>query len=309
MNPEESTPVSKTTAPQISTLLDDAWALYKSHFKIFFPVSLIIIAVSLLQEAALRSGSVPFLLLSILVVLIVVFLSQIVFILIISDRDGEEHSTLGVMYKKAWDLIIPYGTVAGLTMLAVIGGGVMLIIPGFIVAILLTFAVYIFILEGKRGMEALIDSWNMVRHRWWAVFTRMFVFALVLGVLSLIVGFIVFMIRINYYGSLDTALIAIKDNTEPAFFGFAQTLVSAIFMTPFSITFFYLLYASFREQTLPVEGVERVKIRKNILAFIIVGIAALVIGSAFASATIARYLPGAFQTGSMPASAVYSLFL
>lgn len=57
--------------------------------------------------------------------------------------------------------------------LAVLGGLILLIIPGIIFAIWFSFTAYSVALDEKKGAEALKESHNLVRGRWWAVFWRL----------------------------------------------------------------------------------------------------------------------------------------
>lgn len=59
--------------------------------------------------------------------------------------------------------------------LAVFGGFLLLIIPAFIFAIWFSFVAYVVALEGKKGVDALHTSKQLVVGRWWAVCIRLIV--------------------------------------------------------------------------------------------------------------------------------------
>ncbi len=75
-------------------------------------------------------------------------------------------------YRVGLKLFWPALGIGVLNMLAVMGGFVLLIIPGIILSIGLMFANYILVAEDKRGMNALLVSRNYVKGYWWAVFGR-----------------------------------------------------------------------------------------------------------------------------------------
>jgi len=54
-------------------------------------------------------------------------------------------------------------------MLVIIGGFILLIVPGIIIAVLLSFSGTAFMLEDKRGPSALSRSKQLVRGNWWYV--------------------------------------------------------------------------------------------------------------------------------------------
>lgn len=85
-------------------------------------------------------------------------------------------------------LIWPVIYTSLLVMLIVLGGTVMLIVPGIIFSIWYAFAYYAIIFEEKKGMEALKASKRLVAGRWWRIFWLLlgpsFFYALILMVVS-----------------------------------------------------------------------------------------------------------------------------
>lgn len=84
----------------------------------------------------------------------------------------------GEAYRLAWSKIWSYGWLVVLSASTILGGFVMLIIPGIIFLIWFAFAAYVFVLEGEKGMSALLRSRQYVRGHWWQVFGRQLLFAL-----------------------------------------------------------------------------------------------------------------------------------
>lgn len=75
-------------------------------------------------------------------------------------------------YRMAWARIWSYGWLVVLSAFAVLGGFVMLVIPGIIFSIWFAFVTYVFVIEGKKGMDALLRSRQYVQGHWWQVFGR-----------------------------------------------------------------------------------------------------------------------------------------
>ncbi len=65
--------------------------------------------------------------------------------------------------------------------LAVLGGIILLIIPGIIFSVWFAFGTYAVAMDGKRGAEALSWSKNLVKGRWWATLWRLLLPGLILG--------------------------------------------------------------------------------------------------------------------------------
>jgi hypothetical protein len=74
--------------------------------------------------------------------------------------------------------------VAVLVVLAVVGGFILLVIPGFIVLTRLSAAIPALVIEDHRGREALQRSWNLVKGFSWPVFGAIIVSVLLTGLFS-----------------------------------------------------------------------------------------------------------------------------
>jgi Membrane domain of glycerophosphoryl diester phosphodiesterase len=83
-------------------------------------------------------------------------------------------------YRHIWSILL----VGILFVLAVIGGLILLIIPGIIFAVRFSVSIPALVVEGKRGTEALGRSWNLVRGRSWSVFGAFIVVSFLTGVLT-----------------------------------------------------------------------------------------------------------------------------
>lgn len=74
-----------------------------------------------------------------------------------------------------------------LEVVAVIGGTVLLVVPGIVMAIALLFATYALVIEDKRGVHALRQSRAYVKGHWWAVVGReLIVLAILVAAMAII---------------------------------------------------------------------------------------------------------------------------
>lgn len=80
-----------------------------------------------------------------------------------------------------------------LMLLAIVGGLILLIVPGIIVAIALTFTLYLVIDKGLGPVEAMKESWRLTKGRRWKLFglSLAIVGINLLGMLALFVGLVV----------------------------------------------------------------------------------------------------------------------
>lgn len=72
--------------------------------------------------------------------------------------------------------------------LAIFVGLLLLVIPGIIIAVMLTVTIPALIFENKRGTEALSRSWNLVKGHFWHVLGTVIVAGIITGIISGIFG-------------------------------------------------------------------------------------------------------------------------
>ena len=83
------------------------------------------------------------------------------------------HGTdFAMSYRVGMKLFWPAIGIIFLNLFAVIGGYILLIVPGIMLSIALMFGSYALVVEDKRGMRALAQSRNYVSGYWWAVLGR-----------------------------------------------------------------------------------------------------------------------------------------
>ncbi|OGZ24322.1 MAG: hypothetical protein A2896_01665 [Candidatus Nealsonbacteria bacterium RIFCSPLOWO2_01_FULL_43_32] len=103
------------------------------------------------------------------VVLIIAGLwSQIALLCAIKER--EQDIGIKEAFRMGWHKIISYYWVSILSTLLVLGAFLLFFVPGIILAIWFSLALYILIAEDKKGMNALSRSKQLVSGKWWTVF-------------------------------------------------------------------------------------------------------------------------------------------
>ena len=86
--------------------------------------------------------------------------------------------------KRLWSVIL----VSILVGLVVAAGFILLVIPGIIFLVFLSVSIPVLIVEGRRGTEAMGRSWNLVKGNFWHAFGVIVVAALIVGIISGIIG-------------------------------------------------------------------------------------------------------------------------
>ena len=77
-------------------------------------------------------------------------------------------------YRVGMRLFWPAVWIGILNTVAILGGAVLLLVPGIVMGVSLAFANYILVIENGRGIHVLRRSRFYVKDRWWAVFWRLF---------------------------------------------------------------------------------------------------------------------------------------
>lgn len=168
-------------------LFREAWNLYRSKFKTLIGIMILPVILSIiLKELSILSISSPALsqaawisVVKVIIWLILLY-SQVVSMaaLLFAVKNN-----IGIreLYGQAIKNSLSYILVAVLSLLIITSGFIILIIPGIIFSIWFSLAIYAFIFEDKRGMEALYRSKQLISGNFWKVAWRsLFIFIIAL---------------------------------------------------------------------------------------------------------------------------------
>src|SRR3989344_5334634 len=103
---------------------------------------------------------------------------------------GEEKVEVKESYRRARSKIGALAWVGLVGGLAVLGGGLLLVVPAIIMGIWFFGSSFVVMEDAGRGAEALLKSKHLVAGRWWGVFGRLLVAGLVALGVSLLAGLI-----------------------------------------------------------------------------------------------------------------------
>lgn len=233
-----------TALPGASAILGQAWSLYKQRLGTFLGIMIIpmlvligVLAVFVgggllgftLLPAKFAAGGIGLGLLIVLAIafLLVVFISQIwgQTALLYAIKDSQER--IGVMeaYRRGWHKILSYWWVSLLAGFIMMGGFLLLVVPGIIFAVWFSLAMFVLIAEDLKGMNALLKSREYVKGKWGSVLWRFFfigALSFIISFISLVVGFLI------PYGE------------------YVSEFVISLFLTPLTMAYGFLVYSNLK---------------------------------------------------------------
>ena len=176
-------------------------------------------------------------LLWLLAALSVQFWSQISLLYAIKDRN--EKIGIKEAFRRSRGKINSFAWVLILTGFITMGGSMLFMIPGIIFSIWFIFTSYVLVSEDIGGMNALMKSKAYVQGHWWSVSWRF----LALG-LIFIGPFIVLAIIL---GAITAGITLVAGKTGASIFSDSINFLITTFLTPFLITYSFLLYENLKE--------------------------------------------------------------
>lgn len=200
-------------------LLQETWSVYKSKLLVSMEVLLVPVLLIALSTAIGLSFITP---LVTIIATLIMFLAQGALIILLVNRGTE--LKIGEVYRQAWTKYWSLLWIAILTAFIVIGGFFLLVVPGIIFTIWFLFPVVILMVEGEKGMSALMKSREYARGYFWPLFGRYLVVILVAMIFYIVAGSILGLI----FGASTLG-------------GFLVNLLSLLIM-PFIVGYNILLY-------------------------------------------------------------------
>lgn len=257
--------------PAPTVLFKQSYEFYKTHMRTIATIVAIPFGVSVIQALLYRSSAVSSLLS--LVFLVVNFLATITLLRMIAGN-GVTEGKISDAYSKAGGLLIPFIWFSILSGLATFGGFALLVIPGIYLSVMLSMSTYSFIVDGKRGMSALVQSWNYVKGYWWPVFGRLVFLTVIVLVVTIILGAV-----FGVSGSSHENYMSHRGGFSSLGMVLNQAL-SLFVIVPFSLIFSYFLFSSLRAVKAGMPSDDFVRVKNILVTFMIVGgIAVLVLFS------------------------------
>ncbi len=225
--------------------------LYIKHYKLFLQYTILLYIPSIIvtglsylitgptgtNNVSLLTFIIPFLF---LLAALFSFWVTIAFIRVIAaSYMGRPMKSIKEELLDAKNYLWPAIFASILSGLAVLGGFILLIIPGIIFSIWFAFVVYSVIMDGHRGVESLRYSKGLVKGRWFEVFWRLLLPGLVYFVIAAVIQ-----VPFDYLANASNSPIVVIISVV------ISTLVSLL-LTPFITGAQTILYEELKK--VPVE--------------------------------------------------------
>lgn len=236
--------------PNLETLLNQSWAIYKKRFKTFFGIMIVQSFAPLLlaifplilffftgPSFFLVFGGSSVNTFTLLIIATIVILAVGVSViqlwgqvaLLYAIKDREENIGFKEAYRRGWHKILSYFWISFLSSFIIVGGLFLFFIPGLIFLVWFSLASFVMISENVTGIAALLKSRDYVKGHWWNVFWRF----LSIAVLVCVVLYIV------------VAISGLSGNKESGFL--LQYFLSSLFLVPFLNIYFFLIYENLKK--------------------------------------------------------------
>lgn len=260
--------------PLASELFRDSLSFLAAHWRVLWGILAAPLIINILQS--LFGGLSLFLLPATLLLFLIGFFSQLALFQAIVEKGEPKGGVLGA-YERGIPLFFSYLWVSILGTLAILGGFLLFIIPGILISISTSFALFVLFVEGRKGTAALAASWFYVKGRWWGVFWRF----LFLGAAALVVyGSIIVLLFVLGFGSGFSGIA--RPSTLLIMFekvwSLATIFLNELIILPFGSIYTYFLYQALRAVKSGSSAEEEILRHKNKIAvFAVFGIVAIIV--------------------------------
>lgn len=269
-NPAPSqSPAGNVAGP--SVLFKNAWDLYKRNWKtlsylVGAPL-LILYAGQFLNVTRMPSLEIMGLLLSICGLVMAIAMQGALADTISKFDSGQTAIKVNDEYKFGFSIFWSMVFLAVLSFFFFLGSFVIFVIPAIVLGIYGGMYVYARVLDGKKGFSAFMESYSLVKGRWWGVFGRMLYIAAIYIVLAIVVGLV--------GRAIDLILGFSKGDAGTALVSIIASLFIGSFFVPVISAYTYKLYRSL-QSTRPT--LANTKAFKNwLITFLVIGIVAMVL--------------------------------
>ncbi len=186
----------------------------------------------------------------------------------VHDLDQGKKPSVFEAFRFVSKHFLEYFTTTILALSLVYGGSVALIVPGIIFAVGMMLYPFIAVIDGKRGMSALVTSYwqtygNKLKIFWVLAVTGLFVFAVVLG--SLVLSSTLIAISVLAFQTMTMKVIFIAPIIVTCF------LFAVFIVVPFSFIPKYIVYKEIQSKARDVDHTFKVQKEEMFSAFIVIG--------------------------------------
>ena len=253
-------------------LLRQTYIVIKKHIKpvlgvvVIFEVVLIILQMLAQTQPALsvlnQGGnlSVLSIIVSIFIILVSLGIQTVTALAILSIVEKE--TTIQEALATSLSKLTMGWTIVSLILFAVVGGIVLLVVPGVMIGVWLLFALFVMFDQHLNVFESFIQSRELTRGYWWALAWRIVILSILLGLINVGVDLVVSLLSQSVSYTDEFVLDMIISS------------VASVFTYPTSMIFILQLYKDIKEKN-PVEDVGNTNFKWIVVALAGIGILSL----------------------------------
>ncbi|MDD1751397.1 MAG: hypothetical protein LUO89_16150 [Methanothrix sp.] len=189
--------LAKEDLRPLGELFSDSWEIFRRRFLTLFPLHLFSVlsflvmlgifvgigyALSLLFAEIRYTAVAAGVVVGLLPAFLAMFWCMSAFIFAVAD----EQLAIKDALARGWGNVFSFMWLMSVLGFVVTGGFLLFLIPGVIFVVWFSFAQFVLVSEGDRGMDALLKSKEYVRDRWFDVCLRLFVIWFISGSVNMI---------------------------------------------------------------------------------------------------------------------------
>lgn len=219
----EQTINSRPMLPGVGDWLARGWTIYRQKISSFIVLMLVpAILMLFVRVFDLSDGFLAFIV-NILGALLIIWANiGLVEILLLEDKMRSD-----LVYKKTWPKLWSYVWIAILSLFIIGGSYFLLIVPGVVFTVWFLFTLFIYVIEGKKGLSAFEMSRAYVHGYFWPILWRY----LLIIVLSILVSLIISSVA-GLFGALAISLASV---------------IVGVFLMPLIATYTFVLYSDLKK--------------------------------------------------------------
>ncbi|HBC39726.1 MAG: hypothetical protein UU40_C0004G0030 [Candidatus Uhrbacteria bacterium GW2011_GWD2_41_121] len=200
----------------ILTLVQQTWNTYKAHISTFVGYSAwMLVPMIVKMLCVLTFGPINSSIFNIaLVILELIVTGWVMISLIQSSAFVIENKKVDtrIISAKSWSCIAPLLLLLLLSLIMTSVGFVLLVIPGIVISVYLTFSTVILVLENASVVESIKKSFALITGRFWQIFVRLYISTIILLV-PYMAAYIIIVLLLALLGGFDITALFLSPST------------------------------------------------------------------------------------------------
>ncbi|MBU6427044.1 hypothetical protein KGQ27_02270 [Patescibacteria group bacterium] len=225
-----------------SELIKSAWNLFKAHWRMLAAIAVIPSILTFVSQMLMATGAGVMVIVALILSILAVILSFVMQGALIDavkqySNNASAKLSVGDQYSFGFRYFWPFVLIIVIQALVFGGSFILFVFPGIIISVYAAVYAMTLFVDNKRGFNAFSESFSLIKGRWWKVFGRLIILALlVLACYVVIEGIVVSLISVLFgIGSFSSVVLTSLAN-----------IVMAVTVGPFATAYLYKMYESLK---------------------------------------------------------------